>query len=117
MGDLAWPEGVSMQERSVRSASMLPLRGPLLPELPSADVGLLPAGRSLNSTPCMCMHHMLEVKVSLTDQNVLQCRVNNVITRREHQHPASFNPETLLTGSRTGTQLVETSTTLPELSV
>ncbi len=53
VGDLAWPVGVSMQERSVRSASMLPLRGPLFPELPMPDVGLLPAGLSPNSKPCI----------------------------------------------------------------
>lgn len=52
MGDLAWLVGVSMQVRSVRSASMLWLRGPLLSELPSADGGLLPTVKSILSLPC-----------------------------------------------------------------
>ena len=56
MGDLAWLVGVSMQVRSVRSASMLWLRGPRFSELPSGDGVLLPTVRPLSSLPCKYPH-------------------------------------------------------------
>lgn len=64
VGDLLWLVGVSMQVRSVRSASMLWLRGPLFSALPSADGGLLPTVKSISSLPCDCQRLFVEHKCS-----------------------------------------------------